>query len=258
MSEEIIKNKYLDLSGLQKYDELIKNYIKSGNDELSDVIAALNAKIGNMEDIYGSDDKTLVEIIEGIYSSIADIILTEESLVEKDAKLEEKINEIIGDLDSLEGSDGVMSLVDVSNKLNNLEDSVAKNTAAIEVLNGDGEGSLKKAAADAAAEAIAAVVAGAESDFDTLKEVAEWIAADTLGAAELQITVSNHTDSIKTINNDLDDLEAKVDQDITNLTNHMSEASQTLTEYDSRIDVLESFVETHGSIEDSDIEALFS
>ena len=45
------------------------------------------------------------------------------------------------------------------------------------------------AAADAAAEAVAAVVASADSDFDTLKEVADWIKNDKSGAAALQANV---------------------------------------------------------------------
>ena len=43
----------------------------------------------------------------------------------------------------------------------------------------------EKLALDASATAVAAIVAGAESDFDTLKEVADWINSDTTGAAVL-------------------------------------------------------------------------
>jgi thiamine pyrophosphokinase len=109
-----------------------------------------------------------------------------------------------------------------------------------------------------AADAVAAVVAGAESDFDTLKEVADWIASDKEGSAALQTTVSGHTESINTINGDIDALEAKVDEDIANLTTHMSEAATALAEVDGRLDALEAFEETHASIEVSEIEGLFA
>ena len=109
-----------------------------------------------------------------------------------------------------------------------------------------------------AADAVAAVVAGAESDFDTLKEVADWIASDKEGSAALQTTVSGHTESINTINGDIDALEAKVDGDIANLTAHMSEAATALAEVDGRLDALEAFEETHASIEVADIEGLFA
>lgn len=374
---EVTNNKYLDFKGLQKYDELIKNFIATGNTALADAIAALDKKIGNL-DIEGSDDKSLVETVEDIYSSIVEIVKKQDSLDEKDAELEGKINGIVGDLESLGDGVNQMSLVEIANKLKAIEGSVSKNAqdivgvtervsaleetikelgeieggenlgsivnkvnnnaAAIETLKGEGEGSVKKIAADAAAaaetaaktyadglvkdsegnslfdeagaaaaaqaaaiadaeskyqvkgdyeaagtaaalndamdervlkleaidheklvaDAVAEVVAGAESDFDTLKEVADWIASDKEGSAALQTTVSNHTESINTINTDLDTLEAKVDQDITNLTTHMSEAATALGEVDGRLEALEAFKDSHETITIAEIENLFS
>ena len=67
-----------------------------------------------------------------------------------------------------------------------LEIRVKANEDAIVVLNGEGDGSLKKAVADG----IATVVASAPADFDTLKEVADWIASDTTGAAAMQADIA--------------------------------------------------------------------
>lgn len=58
---------------------------------------------------------------------------------------------------------------------------VDKNTAAITKLNGTGEGSVSKTVADE----IAKVVADAPADFDTLKEIADWIANDTTGSVKM-------------------------------------------------------------------------
>jgi ABC-type transporter Mla subunit MlaD len=345
----------------------------------------LDKKIGSL-DIEGSDDKSLAETVEDMYSSILEIVKKQDSLYEKDAELEGKINDIVGDLESLGDGVNQMSLVEIANKLKAIEGSVSKNTqdivgvtervtaleetikelgeieggenlgsivnkvnnnaAAIETLKGDGEGSVKKIAADAADaaataaetaaksyadglvkdsdgnslfdkagaaadaqaaaiadaeskyqlkgnyeaagtaaalndamdkrvkdleaidhdklvaaavdEAVAKIVDEAESDFDTLKEVADWINSDTTGAAALQTTVSSHTESINTINNDLDTLEAKVDQDITNLTTHMSEAATALGEVDGRLDALEAFKDSHETITIAEIENLFN
>lgn len=291
---EIIKNKYLDFGGLKKYDELIKALIASGHKELADSITALNEKIGNLE-FEGSDDKSFAEVIKEIDGDIA-------GLTSRVDVLEQTVE----DLGAIEGGEGITGII---NKVN-------LNTTAIETLNGEGEGSVKKIAADAAAtseqnakdyadsladnydaagsaasaetsakeyadglnddmdervsvleaidheklaaDAVAAVVAGAESDFDTLKEVADWIASDKEGSAALQTTVSEHTESISTLTGELDALETKVDGDIANLTTHMSEAATALAEVDGRLDALEAFEETHTSIEVSDIEGLFS
>ena len=356
---EIIKNKYLDFGGLKKYDELIKGLIVAGNKELADAIAALDTKLGSLE-FEGSDDKSFAESINDIYAAIADLVAAQDALGAKDTELEGKINEIIGDLDSLEGStlseiaaklaQNATDIAGVTERLSALEETVKNlgeieggeslgdivnkvntNAEAIATLKGEGEGSVKKAAADAqaaaeataaadakskadaaeaaakayadglatnydaagaaaaaesaakgyadaldtamdervakleaidheqlAADAVAAVVAGAESDFDTLKEVADWIASDKEGSAALQTTVSGHTESINTINGDIDALEAKVDEDIANLTTHMSEAATALAEVDGRLDALEAFEETHASIEVADIEGLFA
>ncbi len=59
------------------------------------------------------------------------------------------------------------------------------NTAAIEVLNGDGDGSVSKIATTIAAAKVAEIVANADTDFDTLKEIADWILNDTTGAADM-------------------------------------------------------------------------
>ena len=64
--------------------------------------------------------------------------------------------------------------------------AVKTNTEAIATLNGTGEGSVDKKVA----EAIAEIVASAPEDFDTLKEIADYIESDKTGAAELSNTVA--------------------------------------------------------------------
>ena len=59
------------------------------------------------------------------------------------------------------------------------------NAAAIEVLNGDGDGSVSKIATTIAAAKVAEIVAGADVKFDTLKEIADWILNDTTGAVDM-------------------------------------------------------------------------
>lgn len=69
-----------------------------------------------------------------------------------------------------------------------LKTSVDANTSAIELLNGNKTqvGSV----AHIAAEAVAEIVAGADASFDTLKEIADWIANDTTGAAAMANDIS--------------------------------------------------------------------
>lgn len=61
------------------------------------------------------------------------------------------------------------------------------NAAAIATLNGaaDVVGSVANTANAAAAAEVAKIVANADADFDTLKEIADWILNDTTGAADM-------------------------------------------------------------------------
>lgn len=61
------------------------------------------------------------------------------------------------------------------------------NAAAIATLNSGAEvtGSVAHTANAAAAAKVAEIVAGANADFDTLKEIADWILNDTTGAADM-------------------------------------------------------------------------
>lgn len=80
------------------------------------------------------------------------------------------------------------SFAEVDEAIQGVADDVAEALEAIGVLNGEAsvEGSVKKQVADA----IAGVVASAPQDFDTLKEIADYIASDKTGAAELSNRVA--------------------------------------------------------------------
>ena len=206
---ELNKNKYLDFSGLQTYDGLIKVLIESNRQQLAASISELNAKIGNL-DVEGSDDKTLADIVSDIYASIDGILAKQGELDVKDAELEAKITDeiakVVGDSEEMDEGVTLMTLVEIANNLKSISDSVSKNTQditdvtnrvtaveeaveklgdlgdgntlgdlvsditkntqAIEILTGEGEGSVKKAAADAqtAAEATAAADATSKAD----------------------------------------------------------------------------------------------
>ena len=65
--------------------------------------------------------------------------------------------------------------------------AIAENAGAIATLNGGAEdaGSVAHTATQIAAAKVAEIVANADADFDTLKEIADWILNDTTGAADM-------------------------------------------------------------------------
>ena len=66
-------------------------------------------------------------------------------------------------------------------------EAIADNATAIELLNDTAEvaGSVAHTATQIAAAKVAEIVANADADFDTLKEIADWILNDTTGAADM-------------------------------------------------------------------------
>ncbi len=65
--------------------------------------------------------------------------------------------------------------------------AIGENAAAIAILNGNADvaGSVANTANTVAAAKVAEIVANADADFDTLKEIADWILNDTTGAADM-------------------------------------------------------------------------
>lgn len=110
---------------------------------------------------------------------------------------------------------------------------VAANEKALETLNGEGEGSVSKAVADG----IATVVAGADADFDTLKEVADWIKSDTTGAAKMQADIATLKGG-----DTVDGSVAKALKDAKAYTDEKD------TAMDTRVDTLEKAIGEGGSV----------
>lgn len=92
------------------------------------------------------------------------------------------------DITALQTRVGMDDTSGLSLRIKTNEDGIAANKAAIDVLNGAStvEGSVAKQVADA----IAGVVANAPEDFDTLKEIADYIASDKTNAAEINNKIS--------------------------------------------------------------------
>lgn len=117
-------------------------------------------------------------------------------------EFQEEVESLQEQITALQPDDGSGN-ADLLARIQANERAIEANTASIETLNADeGEGSVAKIASDVAVAEVAKVVAGANESFDTLKEIADWIANDTTGAAgmandidALQEAIGNKVDA---------------------------------------------------------------
>lgn len=89
-----------------------------------------------------------------------------------------------------------------------LAELVDANKEAIEVLNGEGEGSVAKAVDDA----VKALVDNAPEALDTLKELADWVANDTTASAKLIDRVVANEEAIEALQKEDEDLKEYIDK----------------------------------------------
>lgn len=109
--------------------------------------------------------------------------------------------EIPNKTSQLVNDSGYVTTVDIANTKAELkadiaavDDKVTANTQAIAVLNGTGEGSVRKQVSDA----ITSIVDGAPEALDTLKEISDYIASDKEGAAEMSNAIAANKTAIET------------------------------------------------------------
>lgn len=163
----------------------------------SSLVSRLEVVEGKPFDTYAIKSEVETALSGKVDNSVLDNYYTK-------GQTETKISEMISDINGGESAGEVLSQLNSYKTLNdervkavedkNVEQDTAikANTDAIAVLNGTGEGSVSKQVSDA----IAGVVAEAPEAFDTLKEIADYIAGDKTNAAELVNKVNANTEAI--------------------------------------------------------------
>lgn len=159
-------------------------YISKGNSKLPVSLIDSNGHVASKV------DGTTITIDEsGVVKGIpVDDALSEEST----NPLQNKV--IAGELKSIKskiGTDESAIKQNTSNITSNTK-RIEANETAISTLNGTGNGSVKKAVSDG----IAKVVAGAPEDFDTLKEMSDWISTHETSASAMNSAIKDNKSAI--------------------------------------------------------------
>lgn len=203
---------------LTVFDQLTGQGGKSNIRLIDEAIGKINAALDGYKFEFSSDEDRLyiskgdsklpVSLIDsnGHVASKVDgtTITIDESGVVKgipvdDALSEESTNPlqnkvIAGELKSIKskiGTDESAIKQNTSNITSNTK-RIEANETAISTLNGTGNGSVKKAVSDG----IAKVVAGAPEDFDTLKEMSDWISTHETIASAMNSAIKDNKSAI--------------------------------------------------------------
>ena len=180
---------------LQDAIDDINEALGLGEDATAGVGARLNTLESEMDIVEGRADvlegraddlEAAVEVLNGAADAEGSVAKAVKDAVDAEKSAREKADaDLQAAIDAISGEDGSMA---------DLEARVKDNEDAIDVINGEGEGSIKKAVAD--------LVDGAPETLNTLKELAGALRdnADVLGAIETAF------------NNKLATLQADVDQ----------------------------------------------
>ena len=196
---------------LTVFDQLTGQGGKSNIRLIDEAIGKINAALDGYKFEFSSDEDRLyiskgdsklpVSLIDsnGHVASKVDgtTITIDESGVVKgipvdDALSEESTNPlqnkvIAGELKSIKSKIGTDESTIKSNTKR-----IEANETAISTLNGTGDGSVKKAVSDG----IAKVVAGAPEDFDTLKEMSDWISTHETSASAMNSAIKDNKSAI--------------------------------------------------------------
>ena len=116
-----------------------------------------------------------------------------------------------------------------------LKGRVTNTETAINTLNGNGDGSVKKQVADA----VAGIVADAPEAYDTLKEISDWISTHASDASAMNSQINTNKNAIATLNGTGEgsvskavadakaDVQSKIDTHTNNTTVHITADERT-------------------------------
>lgn len=233
------KKQFLDYAGLALYDELIKKYIDASDDELKEKIAQLAGEAD-------TDLATLSEQLEELKQYVGEPSSDTEAAsgltgeVEKNAAAIADLAEVIGVHSDEEGTEASGIIAEIE-----------ENRADLDMLMGDGEGSIS----EAVKKAVDDLVDGAPEALDTLKEIADWIKEDETASEALVAKVEENADAIADLQDALEALDA----------DHRDALAALEEKHDLEVSDLRDYVDAQdknvydsiGSIESAKIEMLF-
>lgn len=172
------------LDNLAYYDSKLKTKIAADD---ATTLASAKAYADGLADNYdtkGTAEAKVKELADGAVKTNTDAI----AKLNGDETVEGSVDKKIKDATATLKSEISASAYDDTE----LKGRISANEDAIAALIGEGEGSVDKKVADA----VAKIVADAPEAYDTLKEIADWIASHTTDATAMNTQINANKDDI--------------------------------------------------------------
>lgn len=227
--------------------------VKQTADKAATDISSLQTDVSNLSTTVSGHTTVLNKLDgdENTTGSVLQLIKAErDARTSVDGALDDRLDDVEGDVNSL------------GTRMTTVEATANANKSAIEILNKtDGTaGSVKKTVDDAIAE----IIANAPEDFDTLKEISDWISTHASSAADMNSAIQQNT-------LDISGLASRVSTAETNITSiggRVTTAEEDIDDLQSDVTKLNGDDTTVGSVDykikqakdavDSDISGLAS
>lgn len=164
------------------------------NESVNNSTIYTNTKIS---DLTNHVDASVNSVIEALNQSINSNIDTLNQTIDAERTRAEIVEQHLSERIDIEISDRIKEISRLEVALN--QEIIDRNTADNETIE-----LAKTEAKNVAIEEVAKIVDGADSSFDTLKEIAEWIANDTTGSVQMANDITELKNNINTLNSDKD------------------------------------------------------
>ena len=164
------------------------------NESVNNSTIYTNTKIS---DLTNHVDASVNSVIEALNQTINSNIDTLNQTIDAERTRAEIVEQHLSERIDIEISDRIKEISRLEVVLN--QEIIDRNTADNETIE-----LAKTEAKNVAIEEVAKIVDGADSSFDTLKEIAEWIANDTTGSVQMANDINELKNNINTLNSDKD------------------------------------------------------
>ena len=177
------------ITNLQGFDKAYKDADAKIREDFVAADTALETKLNG--EIAKKADKTSIEALGDRLNNLEEGIIDNELVIAATiTDLNDRLNEIPQTLENANVALKTELNTEIAKKAD--KSTVETLSGRVDTIQGtDSTKSMRTVAAEEAAKEVAKVVAEADADFDTLKEIADWILNDKTGAAALQNDVAS-------------------------------------------------------------------